>query len=121
MIPRNETMAFVRHYLRDFVYGANDGIITTFAVVTGVTRGARSTAALLVVGTANLAADGLSMGLGNYLSIRAHESARAAEHLPPEESFAWRHGLATLIAFVAAGAVPLFPFLFSATATRRFE
>ena len=36
--PRG-AMATVRHYLRDLVYGANDGIITTFAVVAGVAGG----------------------------------------------------------------------------------
>src|SRR5690349_9789492 len=50
-----------RHYIRDLVYGANDGIITTFAVVAGVAGGALSARAVLVVGAANLAADGLSM------------------------------------------------------------
>ena len=68
-----------RHYIRDVIYGANDGIITTFAVVAGVAGGGISPSAVLIVGAANLAADGLSMGVGNYLSIRAHESARAAE------------------------------------------
>src|SRR5262245_56077625 len=37
-----------RHYIRDIVYGANDGIITTFAVVAGVTGGALSTKAVLI-------------------------------------------------------------------------
>ena len=74
-----------RHYIRDMVYGANDGIITTFAVVAGVT-GALSPRAVLIVGAANLFADGLSMGVGNYLSIRSNESARAAEDLPEEEA-----------------------------------
>src|SRR6187399_750197 len=73
-----------RHYIRDMVYGANDGIITTFAVVAGVTGGALSPRAVLIVGAANLFADGLSMGVGNYLSIRSNESARAAEDLPEE-------------------------------------
>jgi vacuolar iron transporter family protein len=113
--------ALVRHYLRDLVYGANDGIITTFAVVAGVTGGALSAPAILIIGTANLAADGLSMGLGNYLSIRAHESARRAEHLAPEEAHAWRHALATLLAFVTAGVVPLLPFVFGAASGARFE
>jgi VIT1/CCC1 family predicted Fe2+/Mn2+ transporter len=119
--PHDRTIAFLRHYLRDLVYGANDGIITTFAVVAGVTGGSLSAAAVIIVGTANLAADGLSMGVGNYLSIRAHDSARAAENLPREESFAWRHGFATFVAFVAAGAVPLLPFLLAAADARRFE
>ena len=114
------TTALARHYIRDLVYGANDGIITTFAVVAGVVGGALSHTAILVVGAANLVADGLSMGVGNYLSIRAHESARRAERLPVEETRAWRHGLATLIAFVVAGALPLAPFLFPIARDDRF-
>lgn len=113
-------VAIARHYIRDIIYGANDGIITTFAVVAGVTGGALSTRAVLIVGVANLLADGLSMGVGNYLSIRSHESALAAVGRPEEESSPVRHGVATLLAFVAAGAVPLVPYLFQAAGVDRF-
>ena len=108
--------ATARHYIRDLVYGANDGIITTFAVVGGVTGGALSHTTVLVIGAANLAADGVSMGVGNLLAIRAHERARAAQELPEEEAYPWKHGLATLLAFVVAGAIPLVPFLLPITA-----
>jgi VIT1/CCC1 family predicted Fe2+/Mn2+ transporter len=100
-----------RHYIRDLVYGANDGIITTFAVVAGVTGGDLSRRAVLIVGIANVLADGLSMGVGNYLSIRAHESALAAEARPEEESHPVRHGAATFLAFVVAGIMPLAPYV----------
>jgi len=100
-----------RHYIRDVVYGANDGIITTFAVVAGVSGGALSPRAVLIVGAANLFADGLSMGVGNYLSIRSNESARAAQDLPEEEASPARHGIATFLAFFAAGAIPLIPYV----------
>jgi vacuolar iron transporter family protein len=106
----NDLAAMARHYIRDVIYGANDGIITTFAVVAAVTGGALSARAVLIVGIANLFADGLSMGVGNYLSIRSHESALEAENYPEEEAYPARHGLATFIAFVVAGAVPLVPF-----------
>ena len=104
-------VATARHYLRDLVFGANDGIITTFAVVAGVAGGELAASVVLIIGAANLAADGVSMGVGNLLAIRAHESARAAQDLPEEEAFPWKHGLATLAAFVGAGAVPLVPYL----------
>jgi len=100
-----------RHYIRDIVYGANDGIITTFAVVAGVTGGSLSARAVLIVGAANLFADGLSMGVGNYLSIRSNESARAAENLPEEEASPVRHGIATFLSFFIAGAIPLAPYV----------
>lgn len=104
-------MPTIRHYIRDLVYGANDGIITTFAVVAGVAGGGVPTHVVLVVGAANLAADGLSMGVGNYLAINAHEGALAAEGLPEEETHAWKHGVATFLAFVVAGVVPLVPYV----------
>ena len=108
-----------RHYIRDLVYGANDGIITTFAVVAGVAGGSLSTAAVLVIGAANLAADGVAMGVGNLLAIRAHESALAADGRPEEETYPWKHGLATLLAFVGAGVVPLVPYMLPAANDRR--
>jgi vacuolar iron transporter family protein len=103
-------LATARHYVGDLVYGANDGLITTFAVVAGVAGGALSSRATLIIGAANLFADGLSMAVGNYLSIRSREGALAAQDLPEEEAHPAKHGLATLFAFVGAGAVPLLPF-----------
>ena len=81
MTPRGAAET-ARHYIRDLVYGANDGIITTFAVVSGVAGGALSHTAVLVIGAANLAADGVSMGVGNLMAIRAEERAREAAGLP---------------------------------------
>ena len=110
-----------RHYLRDLIYGANDGIITTFAVVAGVTGGALSSRAVLVVGLANLFADGLSMGVGNYLSIRSDESARAAQSLPEQEASPVRHGIATMAAFAVAGTVPLLPYFWGSSDLSTFR
>jgi vacuolar iron transporter family protein len=99
-----------RHYLKDMVYGANDGLITTFAVVAGVEGGALTQRAVLIIGAANLFADGLSMAVGNYLSIRSSESVRRTLRLPEEESSPARHALATFLAFLVAGLVPLVPY-----------
>jgi len=114
-------VAVARHYIRDLVYGANDGIITTFAVVAGVTGGSLSHLAVLVVGVANLAADGVAMGVGNLLAIRAHESALAADGRPEEEAYPWKHGLATLVSFVVAGVVPLLPYMVPIQPGRRLS
>jgi vacuolar iron transporter family protein len=101
-----------RHYVREIVYGANDGLITTFAVVAGVAGGGLTPRVVLICGVANLMADGLSMAVGNYLSIRSHESVLEAQGLPEEEASPSRHAVATFAAFVAAGALPLLPYLF---------
>jgi VIT1/CCC1 family predicted Fe2+/Mn2+ transporter len=109
-----------RHYIRDLIYGANDGVLTTFAVIAGVTGGTLSGGTVLIVGLANLLADGLSMGVGNYLGIQAEESVRSAEGLAERESRPARHGAATFVAFVVAGALPLIPYLIPGVATSRF-
>jgi vacuolar iron transporter family protein len=57
--------------IEDFVYGATDGVVTTFAVVAGVTGASLSPSVVLILGFANLFADGFSMAVGNYLSSRS--------------------------------------------------
>jgi VIT1/CCC1 family predicted Fe2+/Mn2+ transporter len=58
-------------YIGDFVFGAIDGVVTTFAVVAGVAGAQLSSAVVLVLGFANLLADGFSMAIGNFLSVRS--------------------------------------------------
>ena len=117
--PRT-ALGVAQHYVRDLVYGANDGVITTFAVVAGVTGGTLAPVTVLVLGVANLLADGLSMGVGNYLGIRSDERVREVQQLPEQEAFPVRHGVATFLAFVAAGAVPLLPYVVSGLPTNLF-
>ena len=94
------------HYLPDLVYGANDGIITTFAVVSGVVGASLSERVIVILGLANLVADGFSMGASNYLARRSHPEEDLADSRD-----ALRHGLATILGFVVAGVVPLAAYL----------
>ena len=65
--PRGESA------LGDFVLGGVDGVITTFAVVAGSTGGRLSAATVIILGLANLVADGFSMGIANYLGTRSRQ------------------------------------------------
>ncbi|MEZ5895915.1 MAG: VIT1/CCC1 transporter family protein [Parvularculaceae bacterium] len=58
-------------YLRDWVLGGIDGAVTTFAVVAGVTGAGLSPSIILILGIANLVADGFSMAAGNYSGVKA--------------------------------------------------
>ena len=109
-----------RHYVRELIDGANDGIITTFAVVDGVAGGGLSIRVVLIVGAANLFADGLSIAVGNHLSIRSHESVLESQQLPEEEAFPLRHAAATFLSFVAAGLLPLLPYMVAVCPADRF-
>lgn len=81
-------------YIGDMVYGGLDGIVTTFAVVSGVAGAGLGAGILLILGLANLLADGLSMAAGAYLSLKSEreyyerEREREAwevEHFPEGE------------------------------------
>ena len=66
-----------RHsYLRDFIYGAIDGVVTTFAVVSGVAGANLSAKIIIILGIANLIGDGFSMAVSNFLGTRADEQQR---------------------------------------------
>lgn len=71
-------------YLRDFVYGANDGIITTFAVVAGVAGADLSARIVVILGFANLLADGFSMAMSNYLGEKSNRDFIATERAREE-------------------------------------
>lgn len=65
--------------VKSAVFGGLDGIVTTFAIVSGgegAQVGARLT---LVLGASNLFADAVSMGFGDFLSSRAELQHRAAD------------------------------------------
>jgi len=65
--------------LGDFVLGGVDGVVTTFAVIAGSAGGRLSVSTIIILGLANLAADGFSMAVSNYLGTRSRqqEIARA--------------------------------------------
>lgn len=71
--PRGESS------LGDFVLGGVDGVVTTFAVIAGSAGGGLSLATIIILGLANLVADGFSMAVSNYLgtSSRQQEVARS--------------------------------------------
>jgi vacuolar iron transporter family protein len=59
------------NYLHDWIYGGIDGTITTFAIVAGVVGADMPGSVVLVLGLANLIADGFAMGAGNYSGTKA--------------------------------------------------
>lgn len=67
-------------YLGSAVYGALDGTVTTFAVVSGVMGAGLSPNIILILGLANLVADGFSMAASNYLSIKSEQSYHQEEY-----------------------------------------
>jgi VIT1/CCC1 family predicted Fe2+/Mn2+ transporter len=60
-------------FIGNMVYGGLDGIISIFAVVSGVAGASLSSGVLLILGAANLLGDGFSMGVGAFLSMKSEK------------------------------------------------
>lgn len=100
-------------YLKAAVYGANDGIITTFAVVAGVAGANLPANIIIILGIANMIADGFSMGIGDFLGERSEQKLREHQTGEPVERDLWKTGVVTFLSFVIAGSFPLFPYFLS--------
>ncbi|MEX1014704.1 MAG: VIT1/CCC1 transporter family protein [Candidatus Paceibacterota bacterium] len=102
-----------KKYLKEIVYGSIDGIITTFAIVSGVLGASLSSGIIIILGLANLFADGMSMAISNYLSVKSDiekNEKTVNNFLDPK-----RTALATFLAFVIFGFFPLLSFILSST------
>lgn len=107
-ILRAKASKNLEDYLSQFVYGGIDGTVTTFAVVAGATGAQLSSNVVIILGFANLIADGFSMGVGSYLSSKSElDLMRKNGEKIAEKSSAALNGLMTYLAFLLVGFVPL--------------
>jgi vacuolar iron transporter family protein len=103
-------------YLGEFVYGAIDGTVTTFAVVAGAAGAGLGSTVIVILGFANLIADGFSMGASAYLSAKSKRDLKirrqtedGKEHAPHDHAHGetpLKDGAVTFSSFVAVGFVP---------------
>ena len=105
--------ASIGNYLKSTVYGGLDGIITTFAIVAGVAGASLEASIVLILGFANLIADGISMAAGDYLSTKSENyyyHTKALHHLETPHS-PFKSGFTTFISFAIFGFIPLFSYV----------
>ena len=99
----------IENNLREFVYGGMDGAVTTFAVVTGAAGANLDTSIILILGYANVLADGFSMAVGSYLSEKSDQDLTDSKGTTNKEDHEspLSASIATFISFVIVGFVPL--------------
>lgn len=86
----------------DIVYGSMDGVITTLAIIAGTVGAELPVQTIVILGLANIFADGFSMGISSYLSAKTQQSQNSIQR-----------GLVTLLAFILIGLLPLSAFIFA--------
>jgi vacuolar iron transporter family protein len=96
------SITYTKKYITEFVYGATDGTITTFAIISGVMGASLSPLVIFVLGISNVLADGFSMAASNYLSF---------EEGGEQNKTAFKTSVVTFISFVSIGIIPLIPFI----------
>ena len=100
-----------RKYLADFVYGGIDGAISTFAVVAGVIGASLDSVIVLIMGFANLFADGFSMATSNYFSIKSQNEICRIDKKKIDYRDPKKTALATMVLFLIIGFIPLLSFV----------
>lgn len=110
-VPAGLPTAERLNWLRAGVLGANDGIVSVAATVVGVAGASSEVPALMVAGIASLVAGALSMAAGEYVSV---SSQRDAEKVMRDHGRfdgplvnPWHAAVASLVAFMVGGVVPL--------------
>ena len=94
----------MKKYLPQFVYGSIDGTVTTFAIVASVSGASLPTVVILILGIANVLADGFSMASSNYLSERSKPGS--------DKIYSLKTSLVTFFSFSVVGFVPILPYIF---------
>lgn len=108
-----EAQPFQFTYLKEFVYGGIDGSVTTFAVVAGATGARMDAGVIIILGFANLIADGFSMSVGNYLSEKSDMAANNKSLDVKTDRSPLRTASATFISFIIMGLIPLLVYVIS--------
>lgn len=108
-----EIQPFRFTYLKEFVYGGIDGSVTTFAVVAGATGARMDAGVIIILGFANLIADGFSMSVGNYLSEKSDLAANNKSLEVKTRLSPFRTAGATFISFFIMGLIPLLVYVIS--------
>ena len=86
----------------DTIFSANDGMITTFAIIAGSTGASLSANIVVILGLVNLLADGTSMASGNYLGVKSeveYQKSKKGNHI--HEYSPLKHGVVTFVSYFA--------------------
>jgi len=99
---------------REIIFGLEDSLVSTLGAVTGIAVGAGSEYVVILSGLVLIAAEGMSMAAGSYLSSKSAVQAQEAFHgkKQAEKEYPVRAAFVMGGFYFVGGAVPLFPYFF---------
>jgi VIT1/CCC1 family predicted Fe2+/Mn2+ transporter len=111
MKPKKQSISDIfSEYFKEVIYGGIDGIVTTFAVVAASVGAGLGSSIIIILGLANLFADGFSMGISAYLAEKSEVAVSGVEsadiHYPKKV------GLVTFVSFIIIGFIPVMIYVF---------
>lgn len=98
-------------FMRSFVFGAEDGLVSTVGLLSGVATAGVERSTILLTGVVLLAVEAFSMAVGSFLSERSAEEYEVHHEVNPKYSF--MGSLVMFFTYLIAGAIPLSPYVFA--------
>ncbi|MCE7898294.1 hypothetical protein DYH11_03725 [Candidatus Microgenomates bacterium CPR3] len=96
-------------YLKNFLFGVEDSLVSTVGLLAGVAAADASRTAIITTGLVLIVVEGFSMGIGSFLT---EETTEEMTGLEDNDGLALKGGLTMLLSYVAAGLLPLTPYIF---------
>lgn len=96
-------------YLKNFIFGVEDSLVSTVGLLAGVAAAEASRTAIITTGLVLIVVEGFSMGVGSFLTEETTEEMLGQSD---NDSLALRGGITMLFSYIAAGFLPLLPYLF---------
>lgn len=95
-------------FLKNFIFGVEDSLVSTVGLLAGVAAASASRSAIITTGLVLIVVEGFSMGIGSFLT---EETTEEMAGLPDNDGVAAKGGLTMLLSYVAAGFIPLIPYM----------
>lgn len=96
-------------YLKNFLFGVEDSLVSTVGLLAGVTAAEASRTAIITTGLVLIVVEGFSMGIGSFLTEETTEEMAGHND---NDGLALKGGLTMLFSYITAGLLPLFPYMF---------
>lgn len=96
-------------YLKNFLFGVEDSLVSTVGLLAGVAAAEASRTAIITTGLVLIVVEGFSMGIGSFLTEETTEEMAGHND---NDGLALKGGLTMLFSYITAGLLPLFPYMF---------